>query len=49
MKNIVWYIFSVCLFTALTFYYNWIERHTMAVKYLKAKKLYHSNYHLHWN
>jgi hypothetical protein len=34
------------LFLCLAFYYNWIERHTMAMKYLTNSKQKHKNYRL---
>jgi hypothetical protein len=37
------------LFITLAFYYNWIERHTMALRYLRKRNPYNVNYHLHWN
>jgi hypothetical protein len=47
--NVIWYIFAICLFLALAFYYNWIERHTMALRYLREHKTYRPNYHLRRN
>ncbi|MDR2369115.1 MAG: hypothetical protein LBD63_00610 [Mycoplasmataceae bacterium] len=44
MTNIIWYVFAICLFLGLAFYYNWVERHNMILKYLRAHKLYSNNY-----
>jgi hypothetical protein len=47
--NGIWYGVAVCLFLGLTYYYNWLERHNMAYKYIVQTKHLAHHYNLNWN